>query len=531
MWSLLPLLACTGAEPPPETDGRETDGPSPTDAVETGHTGQLPTSCEEDPALTVEASASPGPAPNQLLLTVTTSSPANVAATCSADGDPTEVHLVEASGGVRHELRFLGLLQDTTYTCRAVATCPTSAAPSAPVVHTTGAPPEDLPELEVEVDPSLGMTGHWTLAPWLVDGCLHFRSPSWLVIWDARGRPRWWWPLAPDVYVDLEVLYDPATGLVGWGGGESPRGAYNEIHPWDGVVYEAVLPDWDGNLFTHDGHRASTTRVMTLQTVDNHDAANRRTWNGFGIRAIDPTAGDEVTFQFDSQRYVDEGHLPEGRILPFPLDVDPYHANWIQWLDTPRGPELYVSLCYAQQILAIDGDDGSLLWQLGAGLGWTVLDESGAPMSDQQLPQCQHGAEALGGDAFLIYDNGQLRQQSSLSEWRIDGATKTAQRTFYWTEDGWNEPFLGDADDLGNGRALITQADVGCPDPKEAFLHSRITEVDRATGRVASRMTFPEATDGTYRSQRIDGCALFSSAEACPAVAERIAELAPLFVD
>ena len=50
-------------------------------------------------------------------------------------------------------------------------------------------------------------------------------------------------------------------------------------------------------------------------------------------------------------------------------------------------------------------------------------------------------------------------------------------------------------------------------------------EVDRATGAVASRTTLP---DGGYRAERYDGCALFDSVRACPALAARDAALRPL---
>ncbi len=533
MLLLLALLGCTGDKDgtDTDTDGVETDTPTET-SVPTGDTADTtpPTSCEEDPSLTVQATAAGGQVPNQIALTVTTSSPAVVAATCTNDADLAEVHLAESEGARQsHELRFMGLLQDTSYTCRAVATCPESSAPSAPVTHRTGAASSELPQLGVQVDPSLGMTGYYTLAPWLEDGCAHFQSKAWLVMWDQRGRARWWWPMPG--YMDVEAHYDPATRRIGWGGGTHPAGGYNEIDLWTGTVYEASLPDWDGNKFSHDGYRESTDRVVTLQLVDNHDPANpTRVWDGFGIRAIDPTDADAITFQFDSQQMVEDAQLA----VPPAGFKDPYHANWVKWFESPRGPELYVSLCFSQQIVAIDGDDGSVLWQLGVGKGWTVLDADGDPIDETQLPQCQHGVDVLGDGRFLVYDNGQIRGQSSVSEWSIDGVAKTAQRVWYWTEADWSEPFLGDADDLGNDRVLLTQGSVGCPErlePGEELNYSRITEVDRATGRVASRLVLPELIHGTYRSQRIDGCEIFADAQACPAVAERITALAPLFTE
>ncbi|MCB9685600.1 MAG: aryl-sulfate sulfotransferase [Alphaproteobacteria bacterium] len=517
------LLACT-SDKDGETDTSPTD--SDTDGVgttaETGDT-TIPSDCSFDESLTVELSVAAGPDASLAALTVDTSAAAQVAVTCASTTEPDERHLIESTGAARHhELRLLGLLQDTTYTCRAVSTCPASAV-SEPVSHTTGSARIEIPELQVQVDPELGMTGTYSLAPWLVDGCRHFNSPSWLMMWDPEGRPRWWWELAPDVYADLEVLYDKTTGLIEWGGGETEFGAFNSLDPWDGRVYAANLPVWDDNLFSHDGNRVDANRLLTLQYIDNHNTANTRTWAGFGIRLIDQSKGDAVLFQLDSQRYYDEGLLLE--VVPDGTNGviarDPWHANSVEWFDDPDGPVLYVSLCYGQQFWAIDGTDGSMKWRVGANLGWTVLDENGNPLSQSDLPQCQHGTERIDAKHFLFYDNGQLRGESRATEWYFDPDTKVAQRVWNWTEPGWFQPFLGDADDLGNGRVLLTQADIGCHVPRL----SQIVEVDRATGRVANRMTYPNDLWGSYRTQRIDGCDLFANAKYCPAVAARLDEI------
>ena len=98
-------------------------------------------------------------------------------------------------------------------------------------------------------------------------------------------------------------------------------------------------------------------------------------------------------------------------------------------------------------------------------------------------------------------------------------APSTAQRLWLWTESGWYEPYFGDVDPLPGDRALIMKATMFGP--------SEIVEVDRATGSVASRLTF---ADGgfAYRADRYDGCALFDSVRHCPALAERHAQVAPL---
>lgn len=238
-------------------------------------------------------------------------------------------------------------------------------------------------------------------------------------------------------------------------------------------------------------------------------------WDGFGIRTHDPLTGI-VDFEFDSQTLVDAGLLE----VPSFFDNDPYHANWVDWGETAAGPEVYVSLCLSWQIVAIDVTTGDAAWLLGRGLGWSVIDEFGDPLPEDALPQCTHGLEITGERQLLVYDNGQARNVSSGAEWLIDPGTMTAQRLWTWTEPGWSEDYLGDIDDLGNDRVLITQASHASTNV--------IVEVDRLTGGIASRMTF---TGGqTYRTERYDGCDFFDSVKHCETLATRHAEVAPLLV-
>jgi hypothetical protein len=509
MWWL--FWSCDAGKDDPPTDDTPTDTEN--------HSGGTEPRCGG----AIEVTAAAGTVSNQVTLSVTTTEPTAVAARCVADDDPDEVVLVEdAEVSTSHELRLGGMLAGVPYTCRAAATCADGALASADVPFLPTEAADPLPTLRAEVDPALGSTGYWTLAPWLVDGCNRLSSQVWLGLWDDEGRPRWWWPLPPEVYTDVEVLWIPETGLIGWGGGSHELGNYRELDPLLGEVYASALPMFGNNLFSHDAKRLDANRVLTLQVVPNEGGSAR--WKGFGVRVHDPSRGDAVTLQLDSQRYVDEGSLRLGGL--FARDTDPYHANWVDLLPDGQGREtVYVSLCFLQRILAIDAATGDIRWQLGQGLGWTVLDEAGAPLPEDALPQCQHGLEVR-GDTLLVYDNGMLREESRASEWEIDADTLTARRTWNWTEAGWYEPFVGDIDDLGNGRVLVTQATNGC-----ATDYVRITEVDRATGRVAARLTFPEPSDGGYRAERYDGCALLPNARSCPAVANRLAELAPAFGD
>jgi hypothetical protein len=456
-----------------------------------------------------------GPTEVDRVLVVELGEAAPVAARCTSGDDPQERHLVESAGaGTRHELRFQGLAADTVYECE-VSALPSGRA--AVVELTTGAPRVEFPRLEVERDAALEMTGDYTLTQW-IDGACNWETGGWLVIFDADGAPRWWYRLNPGVWVDVESLYDPADGTILWGGGDDHEyGAPTVVDLWDGDVERVRFPGWENTRFTHDAKRLPDGTVLML---DNRNITDGETqWKGFGVGRYDLDA-DERIYDLGSQRYFDEGVLgpPRG-------DHDPYHVNWVDWVAGPDDDRIYLSLCSDWSILSLDADSGDVRWKLARGEGWTVVDAAGQDLGEGALPQCQHGNELVGDDHLLVYDNGQSRDHSQVVEWRIDAAAHRAVRTWSWTEPGWHEGTLGDVDDLGGGRVLVTQAHPECWTDTPGD-RSAIVEVDRASGRVAHRLTFPRTQDTNYRAQRIDGCDLFSDVRTCPARAERERELA-----
>jgi hypothetical protein len=68
---------------------------------------------------------------------------------------------------------------------------------------------------------------------------------------------------------------------------------------------------------------------------------------------------------------------------------------------------------------------------------------------------------------------------------------------------------------------LVTEA--------SSFGVADIVEVDRATGGVASRMTFDDG-GYTYRADRYEGCDLFTSTRACDTLKARYDEVSALLV-
>ncbi|MCB9684604.1 MAG: aryl-sulfate sulfotransferase [Alphaproteobacteria bacterium] len=497
--------ADTDADSDTDTD-TDADSDADTDTTPTGETGVLDP-CLEDAGLTVTSfTAAAGPITTQVELTVDLSASAMVAARCISDSESDQVFLVESdAAGTHHVLRMSGLVPNMDWTCTAAPTCPTSAGPAASTTYHTDVPPNALRPLDVTIDPVLGMTGAWTLAPYAQSAF----GAAWLVIWGPDGRARWWSALPNGVGKWVEARYHPEDDKIVWGGGMDADGRVRILDMWDGVTYAFAPNGWQQNEFHHDGKRIRDGRLMTLEIRRN--TRGTQSWDGFGLRLIDPTT-NQVDWEYDSQVAADAGDLAPGG----GFNSDPWHANWMDVADTVDGPEVYVSLCLSQQMIAIDMTNRRTKWVLGTGLGWNVIDAQGRNLGDSALPQCQHGLEVSDDRHFLVYDNGYDRGHSEAQFWFIDPSTMTAQRLWRWQEAGWFERYMGDIDDLGNNRVLITEA--------SESNRADIVEVDRTTGNVASRMSF--ANGGyTYRSDRYDGCAFFDSAKDCDALATRSAAL------
>ncbi|MCA9494689.1 MAG: aryl-sulfate sulfotransferase, partial [Myxococcales bacterium] len=279
-------------------------------------------------------------------------------------------------------------------------------------------------------------------------------------------------------------------------------GAPQILDPWEGTVWTETFPGSDAVLWSHDIHRLPDGRIVSIEEQQNVGPAGG-TWTGFGLRIYDPV-DDEVDWTWSSQSAVDAHTLPTA----VGTDKDPYHANWVEVV----GDDVYVSLCYAAQIIKIDATTGDIVWKMGAD-GDLVPDVA---------PECTHGLEIV-GDRLLVYDNGRERHESAASEYRIDEVAMTATRTWTWTEPGWYEHVLGDVDHWGDD-VIVTQAHASWSTTPGA--HSAVVEVERPSDLVVWRLDL-DAADSVYRSERIDGCDLFAHVQSCPAVAARFAELFP----
>jgi hypothetical protein len=491
----------TTPEPPPTDTGTSL----PTD------TGTPVDPCGPDPAVdVVSAVATPGRLKNQMVVTVGTSDPTDVAIRCTAASDPTDVHLLESPSGTSHTFDLGGLLVEEHYDCLAAAVCPQgTSAPEAFSFDTLEAPGTVVPAA-VDIDPVLGMTGAYTM--FNVEPSSG--SWDWLHIVDPAGRTRWWHPIPNEPNMGLEARHH-GGGLIVWGGGYTSLGRVRQVDVFLGEVYDSAtsLPDYASTIFHHDGKQIADGRILTLEAVT--DTIDVTSFEGFAVRLHDPATG-ELSWRYASEQALEAKELD-------PDDYwygDPWHANWVDVIVENGADKLYMSLCGSYEIIKVDPVLGTIEWTFGAGEDFALVDTNGNPLSDSEFPSCQHGIEII-GDHLLVYDNGWERGESRIAEYDLDAVSMTATLLWTWT-DGWYTCCLGDADQLPNGRVLVNQASFGYGWPTE------IHEIDPLTGAVASTVTL-RVSDASYRAERLDGCELFANAAYCTTVADRVAELAPIF--
>ena len=526
--SVLWLIACinvvvepaewpdeTGGEVTTPTDPLPTDTDTVTDPPTTDTDEPSADPCAESELVSVESLISaPGRMVNQLELTATTSVSVAVAAKCVSTSDTTEAHLLEDLGGTDHVFQFSGLLPNTDYTCTVAPICPRSADALPSVSASIGASPQALAPVTVWIDPVLGMTGDYTLFNTKPGGACSGQG-GFAQLVDPDGKPRFWNAM-PQIGIDVEVRYQGDDTFV-FGGGYSNEGRPRIVELWEGETYASdLLPDELSTTFHHDGKMLDDGRIVTLETQETYNGPS--VFEGFAVRAHDPVTGT-LSWEYVAQTGVDAGELPI-----YNGDWDEWHANWVD-VKVENGIDfVYVSLCFYGWVLKIDPVAGHIEWILGDGGDFSLVDAGGAPLDPFEFSQCQHGLE-VEGDHVLFYDNGWDRGFSRASEYELDTATMTARLLWTW-EDGWWETTLGDADYLDNGRILVDKAH---PDCWSWGSPSEIVEFDPLSGLAASRVTFLDITDATYRAERLDGCELFANAKYCEALATRIDELAPAF--
>lgn len=411
--------------------------------------------------------------------TFTVSAPATV--TCTSADDERQA-TADQDGVIR------GLLAEETYNCLASAE---DYADSPAVSLTPPALPADLslPVIRKEGDAGFHLLQLSILNP-VDQGDL--LSGRYLVVFDDQGRPRWQFPGGGG---DVDVSWVGKEEILFGGTGMD-------------TVYRPMIVDLDGNLlweepetvdwkgrtlggWNHDvGLSYDGTRVLALV----HDLGIGADPLDFGVVELDRETGEVLN-------YLDV-FVNGVAALPEPDGADPYHPNSI-WDDESR---IYVNLRGASRLLCFDRSSGELLWWMGMGGQFQLLDTDGTPLPDDQWFFNAHDAKVIDG-RLTIFDNGLERGQldgpsySRVLSMRIDETARTATIESAWQDPRvgakWLAPIWGGVDPIPGGLSVAISNlwwlnDEG---PHSALLHVNDDQ------KLTWGLEFEDPHVGLYRSE------------------------------
>jgi hypothetical protein len=246
--------------------------------------------------------------------------------------------------------------------------------------------------------------------------------------------------------------------------------------------------------------------VLTTETATVRDPENPpHVFRGFVIERL---AHDlqSVVWRFESQDWIDDGSLP------VPADrFDAYHLNALQPLPDGR---ILASLYALRRVVILDPETGAMDEAIGYDTGWRLQDADGSPLPTAEWFWGQHAPE-LAGDRLLVHDNGAARPVptgtnfSRALELELDWDTRVATKVWEYRQEGWLENIWGDVDRLDGGLVSITKAHCEKCQPDRGE-RTEVIVVDPADDAVVWRLVYGAPKDASYRSQWIDGCAIFA---------------------
>jgi len=181
---------------------------------------------------------------------------------------------------------------------------------------------------------------------------------------------------------------------------------------------------------------------------------------------------------------------------------DPYHPNSV-WDDESR---IYVNLRGVSRLLCFDRFSGELLWWLGMGSEFQLLDKDGNPLPDSEWFFNAHDLKLIDG-LLYVFDNGAERKNvgtisySRVLVMRIDEAKRTATIEVSWEDPSegphWLAPIWGGVDPVPDGLsvAISNLWWVNDEGPHSALLHLDSQQ------NVSWKLYFEDPHVALYRSE------------------------------
>ncbi|MEQ1568233.1 MAG: aryl-sulfate sulfotransferase [Myxococcota bacterium] len=450
---------------------------------------------------------------------------------CTSPDDPEEQHLAEAPASSPAEVELFGLLADTEYTCVAHA-----RRAEGEVTFRTAPLPE---RVEWTVT---GQTTGYTLFNTQSGVLSDDENHAWVLVIDPEGQVRWSYDVGVDLICDIDAQHHPATGPDdpegfhvggGWASfskNQSNRGVFLDLDLAGRVVLERTMTG-EGRGFNHHSERLADGSTLSL--LGGINAVGDHSWIGVEVEWWSPAAG--VTWSWTSQTLVDRGVLAE----PQGDTRAPYTANAVAVVEDPWGSAAWVSAYTKRELWRIDRDTGDRTHLIPD--EFTVWDTRGVPLPPESFTYDQHDPEwsdgPFGPDTrVLMYDNGNGRPGGSFSrvvEFDVDLDQRRLVELWDWTEPGWWNPTLGDADRLEDGHVLVAKGfnlsrSEGSDDVAALVeLDAPIVGGDEDPPAAVEtwRVAWEDQTWNLYRAERIGPCDLFDNARYCEDTGRRLSEL------
>ncbi len=469
-------------------------------------------------AITVAAPADPV-APLSWQFLVTLSRPSAVRLWCEAesvDQEGEDLHTRDAPVSAEQAMILRGLRAATTYRCWAEGIEPdgTPNGRSQDVLIETAPLPDDLvePSITVAHEPVSDIGYMLYNYATRIDSSTY--EDQYLVILDAGGHVRWYYPGPGGGSIDTSALGDDLVLFGGYAGEEFVPTIIGL--DW-GIRFQDASRDvtptaWVGQYHHDVGLSADGSSIFALvhTVVDG-------TFKGFEVRQIDFDSTILWTWNAETDG-IDTGGLPANDTGEW----DPFHANSIfdRWEDGRL--VLYLGLRNTNAVYKIDYLSKEVIWTVGIDGDFQLLEADGTPASEPyRWFFNQHDAKMV-GNALLVYDNGTERRDygapfnySRALQLDLDEQAMTARISFEYDEvdAGWVESSWGGIDRRPNGNFFIAMGH--CWDCSSSTHKSALVEVT-PDGQPYWRADFPNETDAFYRAFLIDGCDIFHNVTYCP---------------
>ena len=456
-----------------------------------------------------------------------------------------------------HTVPVVGMRAETAYSLRVTAAGTDGSEDSAEIEWTTGALPDDLPPLTVDVADGDAMAPGVTLfTPTLGGGDAppDVEHTGYILAIDGDGEVVWYYETGPSFMEVSQTAQGTLLVQLGQTTIQEIDVLGNTVRSFATRVAADLGTDLGGHALTtpdseplaiesshHELQQLDSGNTITLSTelVRLDDAAARRLCPDdpetdiISDTVVELSPAGEVVQEWPLTAVYDPVQRPGTEMCVEPNAVAP--PNWFYpdaggVRDWTHGNAvvvdevanwLLVSLRHLNAIVALryhddaEGPAGELLWELGPEGTLTLA-------GDGDWPYHQHAPELHDDGTLLVYDNGNGRPGTGEGAdppytravlYDLDAEAGTV--TQLWehrdtTADGRPAfaPFVGDADRLENGNVLI---DHGGLSDAEGTIYTRLVEVtpgpapDGSEDTIVFDLTVGHGEQGwaSYRADRL----------------------------